>query len=336
MQKIVSIIIPFHNEPIYTVFNVLASINNQVGIDFEKVEVILVNDGGPELPNGMATFKLLKNLDMIYVRSSKGYGPGPARQKGMDRASGQYMMFMDADDQFHINGALLDFFNIVKRGDHDVISGKYIEQAKNSETGDLFYIFHSNNENYSIFSKWFNRDLIDRYHIRWVNDLPVFEDTYFVGLAFEFATDIAKIDNAGYSWLYNSNSTGRSGAKLGISFDNQLHVWSKGRRYFLEEVQKNKPEQVEGLYVAYIADIYYRQKKFKPIDDEKFAEAHSQLLREFRSYWLPARAKIMQAIINYNQKGAIYADLSNDDALEFLLRTERATLNDQLIEQEAK
>ncbi|ANK58963.1 hypothetical protein AYR54_00955 [Loigolactobacillus backii] len=336
MKKTVSIIIPFHSEPTYTVFNVLASINNQIGIDFEKVEVVLVNDGGPELPDGVDTFKLLKNLDIVYIRLSKGHGPGPARQKGMDRASGQYFMFMDADDQFHIDEALLDFFNVTNKGSYDLIAGKYVEQARDIKTDDFFYVFHDNTENYSIFSKWFNRDLIERYHIHWADDLRVFEDTYFVGLVTEFSTNTKRIDSIGYSWLYNSKSTGRSTGKLGVSFDDQLHTWSKGRRYFLEEVQKYKPERVADLFVAYVADIYYRQKRFTPADIGKFAEEHVHLLREFSSYWLPARAKIMQTIINYNQKGTIYDDLSNDDALKFLFQTEQYALGDQFSKQEVK
>ncbi|AMV60202.1 Glycosyl transferase, group 2 family protein [Pediococcus damnosus] len=336
MQKTVSIIIPFHNEPIYTVFNVLTSINNQIGINFEKVEVILVNDGGPELPNGKDTFRLLKNLDVIYLRSSEGHGPGPARQMGMDHASGQYFMFMDADDQFHIDGALLDFFNVTDKKNYDIIAGKYVEQAKSIENGNLFYVFHDNNENYSIFSKWFNRDLIERYHIRWADDLKVFEDTYFVGLAYEFATNIKQIDAYSYTWLYNSKSVGRRIDNSGISFDDQLHIWSRGRRYFLEQVQKYKAARVEDWFVDYVADIYYRQKKFKPANMEKFTEEHIHLLREFSSYWLPARVKIMQAIISYNIKKTNYTGLSNDDAIKFLYDTEQYALGNQFSEKETK
>ncbi|MFD0898223.1 glycosyltransferase family 2 protein [Loigolactobacillus binensis] len=335
-MKTVSIIIPFHSEPVYTVFNVLASINNQVGIDFEKVEVVLVNDGGPELPNGKDTFRLLKNLDIIYLRLREGHGPGPARQMGMNHAKGQYFMFMDADDQFHIDGALLDFFNLTDQNDYDLIAGKYMEQAKDINTGDLYYVFHNNNENYSIFSKWFNRNLIEHYHIRWANDLRVFEDTYFVGLAYEFAVNIKYIDAIGYTWLYNNRSTGRSTEKPGVSFDDQLHVWSRSRRYFLEAVQKYHPERVEDLFVNYVADIFYRQKKFEPVDPAEFTKENQRLLREFSSYWLPARSKIMQTIIDYNNKGTIYADLSNKDAVKFLFETEQSALSDQIYTQEGK
>ncbi|WP_412989116.1 glycosyltransferase family 2 protein [Pediococcus siamensis] len=323
MQKTVSIIIPFHNESVYTVFNVLSSINNQIGINFEKVEVILVNDGGPELPNGEATFKLLKNLDLTYLRSSEGHGPGPARQLGMDHAHGQYFMFMDADDQFHIDGALLDFFNAAAEADYDVIAGKYIEQAKDINTHALYYVFHNNNENYSFVSKWFNRNLIDRYHIRWADDLRVFEDTYFVGLAMELATKVKKMDAVSYTWLFNSHSTGRSTGKLGISFNDRLHIWSRCRRYFLESIQKYKPGRLEDYFVKYVADIYYRQKRFVPVDKVSFMEEHVRLLHEFSALWIPARGRIMQSILADNQQGATYAGFDNQDAIKFLFETEQ-------------
>lgn len=48
VEKLVSIIIPFYRVSQQRLDTVLTSINNQIGIDFQRVEVILVNDGGPK------------------------------------------------------------------------------------------------------------------------------------------------------------------------------------------------------------------------------------------------------------------------------------------------
>ncbi|MCO6184477.1 glycosyltransferase [Leuconostoc fallax] len=46
MRKLVSIIIPYYNENESQLAIALSSINNQIGVDFNDVEVILVGDGG--------------------------------------------------------------------------------------------------------------------------------------------------------------------------------------------------------------------------------------------------------------------------------------------------
>lgn len=74
---------------------VLSSINNQIGINFDQIEVILVCDGGYKLKS-MLVFDIFDNINIRYYYNSQSKGPGFSRQFVMDKALGQDYMFMDA------------------------------------------------------------------------------------------------------------------------------------------------------------------------------------------------------------------------------------------------
>jgi len=95
--KTISIVIPYYQETEEKVFPLLSSINNQVGIDFEKIEVILANDAG-EMKVSNSFLDLFSNFKTIVVHCVENGGPGLARQKGLDHATGEYVIFCDADD----------------------------------------------------------------------------------------------------------------------------------------------------------------------------------------------------------------------------------------------
>lgn len=81
-----SIIIPYYNVKEYT-DELLACLDRQME---PGVEVILVDDGSkvPYRPS----------YPWLTVTRQKNKGPGPARNKGLDRATGEYIAFIDSDD----------------------------------------------------------------------------------------------------------------------------------------------------------------------------------------------------------------------------------------------
>lgn len=288
-QKLVSIIIPFHSESRDQLEIVLSSINIQIGVDFNQIEVILVSDGGTELDEGNL-FPELKNLDIQYYRYQESKGAGFARQVGMEMASGRYYMFIDADDELHFVGALLEYFNVIKyHGDHQIIIGKYLEQSHNTD-GEKRYFTHQNNDWKSVMAKWFNAGYINMVGIQWKDDLRIFEDTYFVGLACELATDIYHLDTITYMWMDNPKSTVR---KDNRAFKHQAHDWARSNRYYFEVIRKQHPVTLVGDFTEYMADLYYRNLIYKPADQKAFEEEQTKLLIENRDLFTANEAVIL-------------------------------------------
>ena len=93
MTKI-SIIIPVYNAEKY-LRNCLESIINQT---FKDIEVICIDDGSTD--NSKHIIKSFSGKDerIIYCSMNKNSGSGPARNKGLNYATGEYISFIDSDD----------------------------------------------------------------------------------------------------------------------------------------------------------------------------------------------------------------------------------------------
>ena len=290
-MKKVSIIIPFKGQAESDLAIVLASINNQIGIDFSEVDVHLVNDGGTAID--LSKFEILGNLDLHYHELPENVGAGLARQYGIDQSQSEYLMFMDSDDELHFAGALLEFFNVVKyQGNHEIIIASYIEEYKD-ENGEFRYLTHDPYDWKSPVAKWFSRNYLERIGLRFHPALRIFEDTYFVGLACQLAEDIFYLNSVVYTWLCNPNSTVRANGQI---FEHQTHIWALENLLALQVIREKKAENLKTDLEHYVADVYMRYTKFPPVDEEAFWSQHRALLQEFADVWTGYTAELQQRV----------------------------------------
>ncbi|MCE5230189.1 glycosyltransferase family 2 protein [bacterium] len=94
MPNLVSIIIPCYNQSAY----VAHAVESALAQTFRDFEVILVDDGSTDqTPQILAKFQA-GNPDRISIVSQSNQGLSMARQAGLDRAPGEYIVFLDSDD----------------------------------------------------------------------------------------------------------------------------------------------------------------------------------------------------------------------------------------------
>jgi len=97
-MPLVSIIVPVFNAELY-LDRCLRSIARQT---WKAIEVILIDDGSTD-----QSLALMKNFAMndhrFYVYSQQNKGPSAARNEGLCKATGQYFMFVDADDYIELD-----------------------------------------------------------------------------------------------------------------------------------------------------------------------------------------------------------------------------------------
>lgn len=93
MNPKVSIIVPIYNVEKYLP-NCVESLINQTLTD---IEIILVDDGSPD-KSGQIADEYAKRYKQIKVVHQSNAGLGPARNSGMDAATGDYIGFVDSDD----------------------------------------------------------------------------------------------------------------------------------------------------------------------------------------------------------------------------------------------
>ncbi|MEG0925734.1 glycosyltransferase family 2 protein [Chryseobacterium sp.] len=93
MSPTISIIVPCYNQENY-LDECLQSLLNQ---SFTDWECIIVNDGSTDHSAEVAKRWLEKDSRFIYVYKENG-GISSARNAGLDKASGEYVQFLDGDD----------------------------------------------------------------------------------------------------------------------------------------------------------------------------------------------------------------------------------------------
>lgn len=94
-EKTVSVIVPAYNCDKY-VAAALESIFNQT---YKKLEVIVINDGSTDNTRSV----LEKFGDRIVLIDQKNSGPATARNRGLEKATGSYVAFLDGDDLWEPN-----------------------------------------------------------------------------------------------------------------------------------------------------------------------------------------------------------------------------------------
>lgn len=127
----ISIVIPVYNVAKY-LLECVQSVINQTYTDFE---VLLIDDGSTDSSKDLCDELVVKD-SRIKVFHKKNGGLSSARNYGIDKASGEYIIFLDADDYWIENNFLLLLTKKLQVGEFDVIRGEYVNV---DERGNRLY-----------------------------------------------------------------------------------------------------------------------------------------------------------------------------------------------------
>lgn len=120
----ISVIIPLYNKA-ETITRTLSSILSQ---EYDNYEVVIVDDGSTD--NGLEVVKSLRS-DKISIYCQPNKGPSAARNLGVRKAKGDWVVFMDADDWFEQNAFTVFESMIHRKNKYDFFCfNYYIEQNK--------------------------------------------------------------------------------------------------------------------------------------------------------------------------------------------------------------
>lgn len=140
----VSVIVPIYSADRF-LDQCLSSIVKQ---SLKEIEVICVNDASPgDCENIVAKFAR-SDPRIIPVTHDSNLGLAAARNSGLNRASGKYVIFVDSDDFLTTSNALSLLYNTAEEDNSDETIGGIIKWDEN--TGAEYLDWHSNYLNESV------------------------------------------------------------------------------------------------------------------------------------------------------------------------------------------
>lgn len=197
--------------PIYNAYNYLRpAIDTVLGQTLTEIELICVDDGSTD--NTLEVLKEYQAADSrVRIVTENNAGPSIARNKGLSRARGRYVMFLDADDFYDAN-MLEKLYNLAERDRLDIAVCKFdiynTKKAKyedniRSDHGEIFeegkVVSHSDYPDVIlscttgyIWNKLFLKEFLVEKKLAFDPELRVFEDTHFVVTALSLADRVGK------------------------------------------------------------------------------------------------------------------------------------------------
>lgn len=247
----ISIIIPIYNSQ-HFLCECFNSILHQTHRDFE---VILVNDGSIDNSKSICLEYCNKDSRFKYIEQSNS-GVSAARNTGLDTASGDYIVFVDSDDEIapdyleilhnNINGCDMSncslSFNKEKLGTGD----KMFSQYNAKQIVDAYQTLSM--RNLGITCTLFRKVIIDKVHLRFVVGCYVSEDAEFVLKYVANCSTIAVSQYIGYYYReVETSAMHRLSEKslTSIEATNRIekYLWERGLierpNYFIEAVVMN-------------------------------------------------------------------------------------------------
>ena len=143
----ISIIIPVFNVEAYLPI-CIESILSQT---FKNLEVILINDGSTDT-SGQICDNYAKRDHRIQVFHKKNEGQSMARNLGLEKSRGKYILYLDSDDCYIEVDCLYKLFNIMEKDKYDFVlfgsvMGTALEEAVNRYGSYDLDIFRRSNRN---------------------------------------------------------------------------------------------------------------------------------------------------------------------------------------------
>ncbi len=205
-----SIIIPYHNEPEQTIYPIFNSIDQQQGIDFETIEIILCNNcDNPVKPKFIqqGIFKNISN-NIKYIKSARKNWSGLSRQYAIDNSLGEYLIICDDDDCLYSPNTIQRIYSdIEKNSDIDLFG--YSEKIEPNNSGADFVNFSGKNL-VLVHGKVYRTAFLRTNNIRFSELLETHDDVYFNLTLNVYFPKTLIIDFPIYIWKNNPKSVSHS------------------------------------------------------------------------------------------------------------------------------
>lgn len=266
------ILVPRHGEDRDILRLLLDSIAIQQNVDFSEVGVIICNDGCPQEEH-LPWYPF--QVDQVCQEHA---GVSAARNKCLDMATADYVMFCDADDMFFNACGLWMLFREMALG-FDTLVSVFVEETR--ANGIPVYVNREMDSTF-VHGKVHRRQYLLDKGIRWNPSLTIHEDSYFNILCQNLTQSVKYCPTPFYLWKWRDSSVCRHDAKYILkTYQNMLD----SNDALVDEFVRRGMLDKAAFYVAFMTfDAYYTMNKTEWVNQEN-KEYRDATEKRFSSYF---------------------------------------------------
>ncbi|MGK6343071.1 glycosyltransferase family 2 protein [Chryseobacterium sp. DT-3] len=294
--------------PVYNVENYLAKcLDSLIGQTLQDIEILVINDGSKDRSELVIEEYARKFPDKIKAFNKENGGLSDARNFGIERASGDYIGFVDSDDYVmetmfeemlqlaEKHQAKMVICNIQKVDQHGKITQKLAQipnMSEKIELEDHFSVF--SDLSYFACNKLFKKELFDQKRFK---KGAHFEDIQLIPQLLLECKTLAQTQNFHYQYLERTDSITKTHTEKGLDI---LNAVKDVEKVFEKSGYSHKRKELrnfqifEGVYsfLAYLAFVK---------DSGTFYKMDGEL-----AVFMKERKIKIRDILNYNRFGKNY------------------------------
>ncbi|WP_288146922.1 glycosyltransferase family 2 protein [Thomasclavelia cocleata] len=258
-----SIIMPVYNAENYVNKGIMSIVNQT----YNNWELIIIDDGSND-----NTYNVCKKMifdPRIRLFRINNSGPSYARNYGLDKSDGDYILFLDSDDYFEINALNILKGEIEKNNSELIFFANYTDKYKNNnyiieKNNSIKEVVYKNNNDlkndfinlfqysyiYPVWNKVYSRKIIDKYNVRFPELIKFAEDLVFNMKIYPHIEKAQIIKKALYHYVSRENES------ITTSFNiNRFEQLNTMYNYCITVIKKWCPKAINLFSNNYILEV---------------------------------------------------------------------------------
>lgn len=286
MNKRISIILPVNNVEESDLSIPISSINNQIGIDFHDVELLLIDNGPYKLEHPEA-FDLFRNVDLRYLVTDQVMESNSAIQFGIDAAQGDYVTILEPNNQLHQAPTLQGYFTMSDaHPDADSINGIVTTQYFDKQRVAHYQVGRMVQ---SIAGRWIKRSFLQDNQIRFKDDFGPYAEEYVSRLVNKLSNDAVDLDDYGVMKFMSRALPNNNALQSPINV-----TWMKMMSLYFQQLQGADQVAYMNEFAKFTIRFYTQLKSVPVADRSSLQSIMKTIVGTNALAWAPTLAYVKQ------------------------------------------
>lgn len=281
-----SIIIPVDNAPLNELAVPISSLNNQLGIDHQQLEVLLVDNGEFHL-DSPERLMLFSHLQLRTITLPTVGGRMTAFAAGVAAAKGRYVMLLDANNQLYQPFTVQALLGIqAHHPETDLLGGTTLLQGMTRERQS---VYRAGRNLVSLHGMLIRRALLMTDQVIFDDRFGEFSEELAARLLRQAAGGVVETEEL-VSVSFASRTHGLFGREATINAS-----WLAMMAAYLRQLREKNPEHFTTEYAKFIIRFYSQILHVPGADRLALTTIVADLVKTYAQTW-PAAAEVIAAI----------------------------------------